>query len=294
MSTVDSHVDLHDHRHRGALVDTPDLLVADEISLHYGALRAVDAVSLRIKAGGRHALIGPNGAGKSSLFSVLAGYTAATSGRLTFDGTDITSSDEVTRARAGLVRTYQHSSLFLGLSVLDNVRIAVERLHGRPLRPWPSRADRRVTERASSYLEQVGLAERRREPVAALSHGERRQLEVALVLACEPRLVLFDEPTAGMSAAETGRFSELVEGLPRDITTIIVEHDLDVVFRLADRISVLAAGRLIAEGTAEEVRADPAVQEAYLGGTDGREPLFTDGASSVSLVTSPNDARSPA
>lgn len=254
-----------------------DLLVVDDVSLHYGALRAVDRVSLRIPAGGRHALIGPNGAGKSSLFAVLAGATPATSGCLTFAGQEVTGWDEVGRARAGLVRTYQHSSLFLGLTVLDNVRLAVERLHGRTLRPWPSRrADRRVTDRAAEHLEQVGLAGRSLEPVSSLSHGERRQLEVALVLACEPRLVLFDEPTAGMSAAETARFSELVESLPSEITTVIVEHDLDVVFRLADRISVLAAGRIIAEGTAAEVRADPRVNEAYLGAGDDREPLFFD------------------
>jgi branched-chain amino acid transport system ATP-binding protein len=133
-----------------------------------------------------------------------------------------------------------------------------------------------VTEQAAEHLEQVGLLDRGHEPVSSLSHGERRQLEVALVLACEPRLVLFDEPTAGMSAAETARFSELVESLPAEITTVIVEHDLDVVFRLADRISVLAAGRVIAEGTAAEVRADPRVNEAYLRAGDDQEPLFFD------------------
>lgn len=253
------------------------LLEVEGLTLRYGAVTAVDDVTLTVAEGSRHALIGPNGAGKSSLFSVLGGATRATSGTVRFGGTDITSSDEVARARAGLVRTYQHSSLFLRLSVLDNVKLAVERRSGRPLRPWPSpRADRRVAAAALERLDQVGLADRSREPVSSLSHGERRQLEVALVLACEPRLVLFDEPTAGMSAAETTRFLELVEGLPRAITTVVVEHDLDVVFRLADRISVLAAGRLIADGSPEEVRADAAVNEAYLGAADGREPLFTD------------------
>jgi len=261
-------------------VQTPDpddfLLVVENLTLKYGALTAVDNVSLRIATSARHALIGPNGAGKSSFFSMLGGATSPTSGRIIFGGDDIISHDEVERARAGLVRTYQHSSLFTGLSVLDNVRIAVERIVGNPLRPWPSRADRRVTARAEEHLAHVGLADRRHQHVASLSHGERRQLEVALVLACDPRLVLFDEPTAGMSAAETHRFTELVEGLPSTVTTVIVEHDLDVVFRLADRISVLAAGRLIAEGSPEEVRADPAVNEAYLGDTGDREPLFLD------------------
>jgi branched-chain amino acid transport system ATP-binding protein len=253
-----------------------DLLVVENLTLRYGALTAVDDVSLRIASGARHALIGPNGAGKSSFFSMLGGATSPTSGRIVLGGEDIISCDEVARARAGLVRTYQHSSLFTGLSVLDNVRIAVERVSGRPLRPWPSRADRRIATAAEEYLAHVGLVDRRDQLVASLSHGERRQLEVALVLACEPRLVLFDEPTAGMSAAETHRFTQLVESLPSAVTTVIVEHDLDVVFRLADRISVLAAGRLIAEGSPEDVRADPAVNEAYLGDADDGEPLFLD------------------
>ena len=146
-----------------------------------------------------------------------------------------------------------------------------------PLRPWPARRrDRRVTERSEDQLVDVGLADQRASLVSALSHGERRQLEVALVLACRPQLVMFDEPTAGMSAAETHRFAELVESLPDSITTVIVEHDLDVVFRLADRISVLAAGRLIAEGSPSEIRDDGAVNEAYLGTSRSDDPLFTD------------------
>lgn len=255
---------------------TDALLVVDDISLHYGAIRAVDGVSLQVERGGRHALIGPNGAGKSSLFSVLAGATSPTAGTLHFDGQDVTDWDEVALARAGLVRTFQHSSLFLRLTVLDNVRLAVERTQGRPLRPWPSRRDREVTDEARAHLETVGLAARSAQIVSSLSHGERRQLEVAVVLACKPRLVLFDEPTAGMSAAETARFADLVEALPEHVTTIIVEHDLDVVFRLARSISVLAAGQLIASGTADEVRANPRVQEAYLGAAEGRDPLFFD------------------
>jgi len=251
------------------------LLAVDGLTLRYGALTAIDEVSLQVCAGARHAVIGPNGAGKSSLFSVLAGAVPATSGQVLFAGADVSRQSEVARARAGLVRTYQHSSLFLGLTALDNVRLAVERTQGRPQRPWPSRrVDRQVTAAALDQLEKVGLADRRNAVVSALSHGERRQLEVAVVLAVAPRMVLFDEPTAGMSGAETERFAELVEALPRDITTVIVEHDLDVVFRLAERISVLAAGRLIAEGTPAEVRADEAVNEAYLGAARSTTPLF--------------------
>lgn len=258
---------------------TDQILRLDALTLRYGSLTAMDRVDLTVSNGARHALIGPNGAGKSSLFAVVAGHVPATSGRVVFDGQDITGLNEAGRARVGLVRTFQHSSLFLGMSVLDNARLAVERSVGRPKRPWPSRrADRAVTERAMTHLEAVGLADRGSASCGALSHGERRQLEVGVVLACEPRLVLFDEPTAGMSAAETQRFSQLVEALPAEITTVVVEHDLDVVFRLADRISVLAAGRLIADGTPEQVRADDVVREAYLGKPQSSAPLF--GASS--------------
>lgn len=254
---------------------TEDILRLDGITLSYGSITAVDHVDLSVRRGARHALIGPNGAGKSTLFSVVAGYLPASEGRVVFDGQDVSGLDEVGRARVGLVRTFQHSSLFLGMSVLDNARLAVERAQGRPKRPWPSRrADRAITDQALGHLESVGLAGRHAAMCGTLSHGERRQLEVGLVLACHPRLVLFDEPTAGMSASETLHFSELVESLPADITTVVVEHDLDVVFRLADRVSVLAAGKLIADGTPDEVRADEAVREAYLGKPRSSEPLF--------------------
>jgi branched-chain amino acid transport system ATP-binding protein len=252
-----------------------DVLRLEGLTLRYGALTAVDHVDLTVREGARHALIGPNGAGKSSLFSVVAGAQRATSGKVVFRGQDVSGLNEAGRARVGLVRTFQHSSLFLGITVLDNVRLAVERAQGRPKRPWPMpRADKAITDKAMGHLRSVGLVDRRGSLCGALSHGERRQLEVAMVLACDPRLVLFDEPTAGMSAAETQRFSELVESLPAEITTVVVEHDLDVVFRLADRVSVLAAGRLIADGTPDEVRADEAVREAYLGKPRSSEPLF--------------------
>lgn len=251
------------------------VLELHDLTLRYGSLTAVDRVNLTVRRGARHALIGPNGAGKSSLFTVVAGSTPATSGRVVFNGQDVSNLGEAGRARAGLVRTFQHSSLFLGMSVLDNARLAVERASGRPKRPWPSRrADRVIADEAMAHLESVGLADRRAAVCGALSHGERRQLEVGMVLACRPRLVLFDEPTAGMSVAETHHFAQLIESLPRKVTVLVVEHDLDVVFRLAERVSVLAAGRLIAEGTTEEIRADEGVREAYLGRSRSSGPLF--------------------
>jgi branched-chain amino acid transport system ATP-binding protein len=255
--------------------EAPALLEVVNLTVRYGALTAVDSASFRVHQGGRVALIGPNGAGKSSLFAALAGAQRLTAGSIRLAGTDITGYDEARRAKAGLVRTYQHSNLFPALSVLDNVRIAVERTHGRPLRAWPSRtADRQIADRAAHFADLVGLGGRLHHPVGSLSHGERRQVEVAIVLACEPRVVLFDEPTAGMSAAETQRFADLIEALPPSIATIIIEHDLEVVFRLAAHINVLSAGKVIASGTPAQVRDDAAVQEAYLGHGRGEDPLF--------------------
>lgn len=254
---------------------TDDMILrTQDLTLQYGSLTAVDSVSLAVRRGSRHALIGPNGAGKSSLFGVLAGRIPATSGSISFDGEDITRLREAERARAGLVRTFQHSSLFLGMTVLDNVRLAVERRAGSPKRPFPSRrADRAISEEAMGYLETVGLAERSASMCGALSHGERRQAEVAMVLACKPSMMLFDEPTAGMSVAETTRFAEIIESLPSSVTVVVVEHDLEIVFRLAEYVSVLTFGKLIADGTPEQVQADPAVQEAYLGQSES-EDLF--------------------
>lgn len=255
--------------------DNAPLLSLEGLTLKYGALAAVNDVTLEIANGTRHALIGPNGAGKSTLFSVVAGAQRPTSGRIAFNGRDITHLNEAGRARVGLVRTFQHSSLFLGLSVLDNVKLAAERERGRAMRPWPHpKADRLVEDQAMHHLRAIGLGDRPNAQCGALSHGERRQLEVAIALACEPQLLLFDEPTAGMSASETQRFSELIETLPPSVSVVIVEHDLDVVFRLASRVSVLAAGQLIADGSPDEVRADEAVREAYLGKPRTGEPLF--------------------
>ncbi|TMR25141.1 ABC transporter ATP-binding protein [Nonomuraea turkmeniaca] len=243
----------------------------------YGSLTAVDHVDLAVLPGERHALIGPNGAGKSTLFATVAGTLPATGGNVVFDGHDVTALAESERARRGLLRTYQHSSLFLDCSVLDNVALAVQRVHRVAHRfDRAARRFRRTEAEACRHLESVGLAGRAGDRASALSHGERRQLEVAMVLAAQPSLVMFDEPTAGMSAAETERFAELVERLPDDLTLLIVEHDLDVVFRLADRVTVLHLGRVLATGTPQEIQADDEVRRAYLGSARAEE-LFTGG-----------------
>lgn len=242
------------------------LLELRGLTRSYGSLTAVDQVDLAITRGERHALIGPNGAGKSTLFATVAGTLRASGGSILLDGQDVTALPEAERARRGMVRTYQHSSLFLDCSVLDNVALAVQRVHRVAHRcDRAARRFRRTEAEARRHLDSVGLSGRTRDKAAALSHGERRQLEVAMVLAAEPALVMFDEPTAGMSAADTERFVALLERLPEDLTVLVVEHDLDVVFRLAGRVTVLHLGRILASGPPREIRADEAVRRAYLG-----------------------------
>jgi branched-chain amino acid transport system ATP-binding protein len=247
-----------------------------QLTRTYGSLMAVDGVDLSVAPGERHALIGPNGAGKSTLFATVAGTLRASGGRVVFAGRDVTALPEQERARRGMVRTYQHASLFLDCSVLDNVALAAQRRHRVAYRfDRPARRFRPTDTEARRHLDAVGLAGRAHDKAAALSHGERRQLEVAMVLAAGPSLVMFDEPTAGMSAADTERFVTLMGRLPDDLTILIVEHDLDVVFRLADRVTVLHLGRVLATGSPQQIRADEAVQRAYLGSAR-TEDLFID------------------
>jgi branched-chain amino acid transport system ATP-binding protein len=250
------------------------ILTCSGVAKRFGRLAAVDDVSLTIERGARHALIGPNGAGKSTLFNLLAGTTRPSAGRIQFDGHDVTARTDAWRSRAGLAKTFQHSSLFMSMSVADNVAIAAQRVSGDGMR-IRRQANRCpvVDGSVERCLEQTGLLARRREPVGGLSHGERRQLEVAVALATEPTLLLLDEPTAGMSAAESARFSELVESLPPTVAVLLIEHDLDVVFRLASRITVLHLGRVLADGNPETIRGDELVQQAYLG-TSSLEELF--------------------
>ncbi|MGH9246678.1 MAG: ABC transporter ATP-binding protein [Acidimicrobiales bacterium] len=246
------------------------ILQLDGLIRRFGALRAVDEIDLEIEAGARHAIIGPNGAGKSTLFSLVTGGLRPTAGSVTFDGRDVTRVPVHRRARMGIAQTFQRSSLFLSMSAVDNVVLAVNRRRGRAAAPVPvSRAAAR--RRAAELLERVGLASQAHVAVTSLSHGERRQLEVAVALACEPRLLLLDEPAAGMSPAETARLVELLAALPADVTVLLIEHDLDVVFGLASTVTVLHVGRVLLTGPPEQVRASEAVQEAYLGAAHTEE-----------------------
>jgi branched-chain amino acid transport system ATP-binding protein len=251
---------------------TGPVLACAGLRRDFGALRAVDGVDLTLPAGARHALIGPNGAGKSTLFRLIAGGLRARSGRIWLDGREVTRLSEPRRARLGISQTFQHTSLFTSMSVAENVLLAAQRVAGRPWSPLPGRRGA-LRRRVAELIADVGLADRGGVPVGALSYGECRQLEVAVALATRPRVLLLDEPAAGMSPAESARLVELVAELPAEVTVLFVEHDLDLVFRLATRVTVLHLGKVLMSGTPEEVRASPEVQEAYLG-TGRREDLF--------------------
>ena len=250
-------------------MSTAPALELDGLTKHYGSLRAVEEVSLSVQPGTRHAVIGPNGAGKSTLFALIAGTLPATAGRVVLHGQDETGMPEHARATHGLVRTFQHSSLFLKSTALENVALAVQRQQGAQwsmLRPLRRRTA--ILDRSHELLGSIGLQDRSGALAGSLSHGERRQLEVAVALGTEPSVLLLDEPAAGMSAAETARFKQMVLDLPREITVMLVEHDLDLVFGLAEAVTVMHLGRHLMTGSPAEVRASDEVQRAYLGAED--------------------------
>lgn len=242
------------------------LLRLDSLTKRYGSVEVVQEVCLTVEQGERRAVIGPNGAGKTTLFSMITGQVPVSSGRVEFAGHDITSTRQDRRARLGIAQTFQRSSLFEGLSVVDNVLLAAQRRAGVARRvASPPRRYARVRDRAEQVLDLVGLAHRGGDVTRALSHGERRQVEVALALACDPELILFDEPVAGLSPAETQDFVAMAMRLPAEITLLFIEHDIDVVRALASRVTVLDAGRLLVEGSPAEIAEDAQVAEAYLG-----------------------------
>jgi branched-chain amino acid transport system ATP-binding protein len=245
----------------------PCLLELRGVTRTFGRLVAVDRVDLCVHAGERKAIIGPNGAGKTTLFNLISGLLPPTAGRILLDGEDITRLPVHAIARRGVARSFQITSVFPHLTVFENVRAAVLAHSGHAwslLQP----ADRlaAVTERTLAVLDALGLAAYRDWPAGMLSHGDRRLVDLAMALASDPRLLLLDEPTAGMSPQETRRLTELIPQLAAGRTVILVEHDMDVVMSVATSILVLAHGARLAEGTPEEIQRDPRVQEAYLGG----------------------------
>ncbi len=243
-----------------------DLLQVRGLLKRYGGLVATDHLDLSVRAGEIHALIGPNGAGKTTLIQQLSGALAPDVGTITFDGADITPLSMHERVHRGLARSYQITSIFTRLSVLDNVALALQARSGGSLRFWgAARAERQRYAQAAAVLERVGLGQRLAQLAGALSHGEQRQLEVGIALATGAKLLLLDEPMAGMGPEESERMVALLLGLRGQLTLLLVEHDMDAVFRLADTISVLVAGRIIASGAPAAIRADAEVRRAYLG-----------------------------
>jgi branched-chain amino acid transport system ATP-binding protein len=241
-------------------------LTLSSVSRAFGGLRAVDGVSLEVRPGERRAIIGPNGAGKTTLFNLISGELLPSEGRITLFGQDVTRLPPHRRAALGLGRTYQITNLFPRLTVLENCLLAAQalspaKLHlHRALARYPA-----LFERARQVLAAVGLARKQGETVRNLSYGEQRQLEIALALAGTPRLLLLDEPTAGLSPGESHAMAALLRTLDPAMTVLIIEHDMDVAFSLTDRITVLHFGKVVAEGVGESVKADPLVQEIYLG-----------------------------
>ncbi len=232
----------------------------------FGALLASDNVDLEVREGETHAIIGPNGAGKTTLISQLAGNLFPDRGRVRFAGEDITALSAPARARRGFARSFQITSIYPDFTALENVMLAVQAHSGSSFRFWrPAREEASLRSPASAILEQVGLSGRGDVLAANLAHGEQRALEIATALATRPRLLLLDEPVAGMGAEESERMIALLSSLKGGKTLILVEHDMDAVFSLADRISVLVYGRIIATGAPEEIRSNPEVRRAYLG-----------------------------
>ncbi len=242
------------------------LLSVRKLSKRFGGVNATDEVSLDVAAGEVHALLGPNGAGKTSLINQLSGAILPDRGRVFFRGHDITRLSTHERVARGLVRSYQVTRLFKSMTALDNLALAVQARSGSSLSFWrPVHRERRLFEEARAMLDRIGLGARADTLADHLAHGEQRALEVGLALATRPALLLLDEPLAGTGPKESERMVALIESLRQSATVLLVEHDVDAVFRLADRVTVLVNGRVIASGAPQAVRADPAVIAAYLG-----------------------------
>ncbi len=243
------------------------MLRAENLFKTFGAFQVTKGVSLEVPAGLRHAIIGPNGAGKTTLFNILAGELMPDEGRILIDGQDVTSFAPDRRARRGLSRSFQKNNLFLSGTVRDNLMVADIVARGYGAHFWTRLSDnRRAHEKTSAVAEQVGLTELLDHSVSELSYGAQRQLEVGLALMPDPKVLLLDEPTSGMSPEETGRMLQLIDDLPRALAVLLIEHDMDLVFSHADRITVLNYGEILMEGTPQEVRGSDIVQETYLGG----------------------------
>ncbi len=244
------------------------LLQVENVSKNFGSLVAVNNVSMTVESGELRAVIGPNGAGKTTFFNLISGFLRQSSGRVIFDGEDVSGLLPARRVWRGIARTFQVTEVFPELSVRENLRIPVEVASGFRLRPWLSRdADKAVRDRVGDLLDMAGLAGKSDRLVGELAHGDQRATEIMMALALKPRLLLLDEPTAGMGDQETYEITQLIRRLHKggQLTIVLIEHDMRVVFHLADRITVLDQGKLLAEGVPKEIAGNAAVQSAYLG-----------------------------
>ena len=242
------------------------MLELNGVTKRFGGVTATDGVALDVRRGEVHALIGPNGAGKTTLIAQIAGDLICDSGSIVFEGADVTRAPQHQRVRSGLARSYQITSIFGRLSVLDNLALAVQARSGSSFSFWrPVATETALAEEARAIAAEIGLSGREATIAATLAHGEQRALEVGLALATRPRLVLLDEPTAGMGPEESLGMVGLIERIRARVAVLLVEHDMDAVFRLADRVSVLVSGRVIATGAPEAIRSHAEVRKAYLG-----------------------------
>ena len=245
---------------------TGALLQVNDLVKQFGALRATDQVTLDVQSGEIHALIGPNGAGKTSLIAQLSGHLQSDSGQIFFAGQEVTATPTHERVRRGLARSFQITRLSKSFTVLDNVALSVQARSGHSFSFWrPVRSEKALTDQAMAVLQDLGLQDRAQDPASELSHGEQRVLELGLAVATRPKLLLLDEPMAGAGPLESERIVNLIQQLRSQVSILLIEHDMDAVFRLADRISVLVNGALIATGTPEAIRNNPQVIAAYLG-----------------------------
>lgn len=245
---------------------TAALLRCEGLTRRFGGLTAVNDVTLDFMRGAVHAVIGTNGAGKSTLINMLSGELPASTGRVLLQGQDITGWPQPRRARAGVGRSYQRTTIFPEFSVFENCRLCAQAAHARPLALWQSAAHCKTSgDIAIEALRAAGLADAAARPAGSLSHGGKRQLEIAMCLATQPQALLLDEPLAGMGAEETDRMLQVLQGLKAGHAILLVEHDMDAVFRIAERITVMVNGEVIASDVPQAIRSNPAVQVAYLG-----------------------------
>ena len=245
------------------------VLRLEDLGKRYGGVQAVDGISLSLREGERFGVIGPNGAGKTTLFKMIAGDVLPTAGTVTLFGKDVTTVPTARRARMGVGRTFQISNLFLEMTVFDNVRVAARGGTGKARVFWQlQRESDDVAQRSVRALESVGLADRKDLTVANLSHGEQRQLEIAMALVGEPSILLLDEPAAGLSSAERTTLKALIQGLPRSLPILLIEHDMTLALGLTDRVMCMENGRHVVTGTPDEVRENETVKDIYLGRRD--------------------------